>query len=529
MTRQDRRLFLCLAIAITLAMGTSIRNGFVYDDVPIIVNNPLVTDPAHWAKIFQSTYWPGAIWRPLTVAGFALQWYLGHGAPWLFHTVSLALYLLLAWCAFRLLREIGAPLAAAAAAVLAFVVHPLHVEVVANVVGQAELLAATSMVVATWAYLHARRRGFTLPRLLTVLAAIAIGTMAKEQGFVAPAMLLGAEWLLVPERGESWRSRIRLLLPATAFTMLMLVVRSTVAGSLSGGYTTTALVGLDLRDRLVTFIATVPEYARLLVWPLHLQAEYAPPHLPIAGPITARHVVGIALVLLMVGTFLRCRRRLPLVAFGLWWAAVAIGPVSSVFTVVGIVMAERVFFIPTVGFALALAGTLAWLGEHAPHLWRLATATVMALWVTGATLRSAVRVPVWHDQDRFFNQLTIDGRNDYRAWRIAGNYWLAAGHRTRGEENLREALRLWPHDAGTNETLGQLLRGQARCLEAIPILRQGLTVEPDRTAVRAKLLECLISLHDTSAALAVAEAGIALGDSSFVPARSRLLASPVPR
>jgi hypothetical protein len=522
MTRRERWAIAIFAGAIALAMGRSIANGFVYDDVPIIVQNARVTDPAHWPEIFRSTYWPGSLWRPITIGGYALQWYLGGGAPWLFHLVELGLYLLLSWCAFRLLREIGAPIGAAILAITFFVVHPVHVEVVANVVGQAELWTATSLVVATWLYLRMRRLGMTLPRLLALLAAIAIGTMTKEQGFVAPLILAGAEWLLVARRDERWRERIRVLLPAIAFTLLMLLIRSTVTGTLKGEYTAAALAHLGFRDRLVTFIGVVPEYARVLLWPLHLQAEYAPPNLVIAGPLTARHLLGLVLLAILVAGFLRSRRRAPLVAFGLWWAAVAIGPVSSVLTAAGIVMAERVFFQPSLGFAFVLAGLLAQFETAPRRRLELATQLLLMAWIVGATVRSALRVPVWHDQDRFFTAMPQDGARDYKAALVAGMYWRTTDRADRAEQNLRNALRLWPHDARTNETLGQLLRERGRCGEALPILAQGLEVEPDRTAVRAKLVECLLKLGDTTRALTVADSGITLGDSSFVQVRRRL-------
>lgn len=526
MTRRDGRLFFGVAVAIAVAMGASIHNGFVYDDVPIIVNNPLVTDPSRWHDIFRSTYWPGALWRPVTVSGYALQWYLGHGAPWLFHVVSLAIYVLLAWCVFRLLRELGAPLAAVMVAVLVFVVHPVHVEVVANVVGQAELWTATALVLATWLYLRMRRLGTTLPRQLALLGAITIATMTKEQGFIAPLILIGAEWSLVPGRAERWRDRIRPLAPGILMTALMLLVRSTVTGTLKGEITAVALAHLGFRDRLVTFLATVPEYARLLVWPIHLRAEYSPPAVPMAGPITATHLAGVALIALMVAVLVHSRRRAPLVSFGLWWAAIAMGPVSSVFTAAGFVMAERVFFLPSLGFAMALAGILVQLeATHRPRVQVIAY-LLLGMWIVGATARSAMRVPVWHDQDHFFAALPLDGPRDYRASLVAGRYWYTANRMERAEQDLREALRLWPYDAGTNESLGQLLRVASRCGESVPIFVQGLAVEPDRTSLRAKLVECLIALGDRATALTVAEAGIALGDSSFVQTKRRLVANP---
>ena len=526
MTRREGQLFFGVAVAIVLAMGASIHNGFVYDDVPIIVNNPLVTDPSRWHDIFRSTYWPGALWRPVTVSGYALQWYLGHGAPWLFHVVSLALYFLLAWSVFRLLREVSASLGAAVAAVLIFVVHPVHVEVVANVVGQAELWTATSLVMATWLYLRMRRLGTTLPRQLALLGAVTIATMTKEQGFIAPLILVGAEWLLVSGSEETWRDRIRPLVPAMVVTMFMLLVRSTVTGTLKGEITAVALAHLGFRDRLVTFLATVPEYARLLVWPIHLRAEYSPPAVPMAGPVTATHLVGVVLIALMVAVLVHCRRRAPLMSFGLWWAAVAMGPVSSVFAAAGFVMAERVFFLPSLGFAIALAGGLSLLKAIRPLRVQVMANLLLGMWIVGATVRSAMRVPVWHDQDRFFAALPTDGPRDYRASLVAGRYWYTANRMGRAEQDLREALRLWPYDAGTNESLGQLMRVSGRCGEAVPVFVQGLAVEPDRTSLRAKLLECLIALGDRATALTVAEAGIALGDSSFIQTKRRLQANP---
>jgi hypothetical protein len=522
MTSRERWAFGIFAVAIALAMDLSLRNGFVYDDVPIILNNLKVTDSAHWHEIFGSTYWPGSLWRPITVAGYAVQWAAGNGAPWLFHLVELGLYLLLAWCSFRLLREIGAPVVPAMVAMVVFVVHPVHVEVVANVVGQAELWTATALVIATWLYLRTRRLGMTLPRLFALLAAIAVATMAKEQGFVAPLMLIGAEWLLVKDPDGRWPSRLRLLVPATAFTLLMFLIRSTVTGTLKGEYTVVALANLGFRDRLVTFIGVVPEYARLLIWPLHLQAEYSPPNLLVAGPITLRHLLGVVLIGLMLWCFLRYRRRAPLIAFGLWWAAVAIGPVSSIVSAAGIIMAERVFFQPSLGFAFALAGALATFETGWRPTLRPAVQWLVAAWIVGATVRSAIRVPVWHDQDRFFTAMPLDGPNDYRAALVAGMYWHSINRMDRAEQQLREAIRLWPHDARSNETLGQLLRAAGRCREAVPVLVAGLVVDSERTSVRAKLVECQLALGDTTAAMGSAEAGIAAGDSSFVLVKRRI-------
>ena len=77
--------------AVVVYLG-ALWNGFAVDDVPIIVHNPLVASPSGIWRAFAAPYWPpdlgGHMYRPLVIAGFALDWLLGSTA-W-FHAVNLA-------------------------------------------------------------------------------------------------------------------------------------------------------------------------------------------------------------------------------------------------------------------------------------------------------------------------------------------------------------------------------------------------------------------------------------------------------
>ncbi|MGH7702575.1 MAG: tetratricopeptide repeat protein, partial [Gemmatimonadales bacterium] len=153
---------LALTILTLLVAAPSLSNGFAYDDVPIIQNNARVhTLASPWTYASQ-TYWPAAqdpsLYRPLTIWLYAVQWALGHGAPWLFHLVSVALYLAVCLALYALARAL-LPFPAAWLATALFIVHPVHVEAVANVVGQAELTVGLATMLAVGLYLRARRQG----------------------------------------------------------------------------------------------------------------------------------------------------------------------------------------------------------------------------------------------------------------------------------------------------------------------------------------------------------------------------------
>ena len=133
-----------LAIA---ASGTSLGNGFALDDLALVAGNSRVHSLDQWWRLFALPYWPpqygASLYRPVVTLGYALQWIAGNGSPWVFHLASVALYVGVCVAVLALLLEIASPMGAVVGAAL-FAVHPVHVEAVANVVGQCELIAAVA-------------------------------------------------------------------------------------------------------------------------------------------------------------------------------------------------------------------------------------------------------------------------------------------------------------------------------------------------------------------------------------------------
>ncbi len=518
MTPRRSTVVLVLVAAVALAMGGSVANGFVFDDVRMIVENPHVTDPSQWHLILSTPYWQHTLWRPLTTFGFALQWAASGGRPGLFHVVSLVAYLAIALLLVQVLRRLGVSAWAALVAAVFFVVQPVHVEVVANTVGQCELWTALALLGAVLLYLRARAGGTlrswrgVVPLMAVVAAAIA----AKEQGFVALVLLAGLEWLLPAAPEQALLPRLRPLLPVAAVTAAMLLARTTVTSTLRGEAVAPALVGLGFGARFETFLATVAEYGRLLVWPNHLQAAYDPPALPAGGRFTLLHAIGLAIVIVAVVLFFWCRRRAPVAAFGLWWAGITLAPVSNLAVATGLLMAERVFFLPSIGFVIAAGvGIDALWSRVSRRRVRLALAAVGAAWLVWATARSARRVPVWHDNAGFNARLMVDAPTTYFAAFAAGVYWQGIGRPDQAEAAYRRAIDLWPHDNGIFIRLGQLLRQQNRCDEAVPILTQGLAADTTTDIVRSQLIECQLTLHQWNAATQTAADGIRRGHEQF--------------
>jgi Tfp pilus assembly protein PilF len=203
---------------------------------------------------------------------------------------------------------------------------------------------------------------------------------------------------------------------------------------------------------------------------------------------------------------------------------IAILPVSNIVTATGVILAERTLVLPSAGAMIVLGACVGYLtaaGWSGPRLRRVVLASVSVLAVA-ATLRSMERSRVWRSSERFFDQLVIDGPTTYRAQLVASVYYLGAGRLDDAEATARRGLELYKEDPQLFEHLGQLLRRQRRCREAMPVLAEGVRRFPERTVVRSRLIECNLQLGDTARALGLAEEAVRLGYSEFKLTTRRL-------
>jgi hypothetical protein len=106
-------LLIMMIIIVSCAVYVNtLRNGFVYDDIPQVVQNPWIREMRFIPEIFSTNVWAFQgtttnYYRPLMHISFMLSYYLFGLAPWGFHLVNILLHAgLPSWCFFasRLFR-----------------------------------------------------------------------------------------------------------------------------------------------------------------------------------------------------------------------------------------------------------------------------------------------------------------------------------------------------------------------------------------------------------------------------------------
>jgi protein O-mannosyl-transferase len=475
------------ATAALLVYAPSLLNGFAYDDVAVVAADPRIHG-FDIGALLGGGYWLNEgldLYRPLTMLSFALDWSLAPQNPAWFHLGNVLLHALATALVVFLLARYW-PLVAALFGGLLFALHPVHVEAVANVVGRAELLAAVFFLAACLAWtrkfrpgdvgklelghgravagstlilpdapgeLSAREASVAMRRVATPLL-FALALFSKESAIMLPAVLPLLDFAGGRLRRNWLRDYIRANAPAYALLAVVaigyLAVRATVLGGAVGpDRVDPALeVVTGTGARVLTALQAWPVYAELLFAPVTLLADYGP---RILGPIEALDTgaaLGAAILGLLMavgGAALLARWRRA--ALGLLWFPVTILPVSNLLLPIGVLVAERTLYVPSIAVGMALAAGMERATVLAPPKRRLATAAaVLALLLFGA--RSLVRIPEWETTDTIMLALERDRPDSFRA-----QWHTARMARTEGDagvalQRYAHALELWPYRKG---------------------------------------------------------------------------------
>jgi tetratricopeptide (TPR) repeat protein len=507
---------LLVALAAVLPFLLTLGNEPVLDDGWAALDNPLVWRLSNAGRIFHELYgYAGdpsvrGPYRPLTTLSYALNWAVhGRWTPG-FHAVNLALHALAALLVLRLARRLFAAAAATQAtaaaaagpasgaarverpallAALLFALHPAHVEAVATIFGRTEPLSACFALGALALALDWRAGWWRLPAALAVLSA---GVLSKEIALVTPGLFLlvavalptAASLEVRPGLGTPAGRRAALQAAGVA-AVLSLAVLPYLLGK-----------GLELAARpearwfgdapastvALSMSRVLGEYWRILAFPAFLGGDFAyAARLPtLTAPTPAFWIATLAwLGLLGLALWLLLRRRAPVVALGLLWTFLGLLPVLQLLPV-GVLLAERLLYLPSAGFCLAAAGAFERLTAPAAPGRGAAGRARPAWWPSGRAAHAGLALVLLLLATRTVVR-TLDWRTDVTVWEselakapreVVVNNNLAVAYSRRGQhrqarERLRVALevmpgywRAWVNLGIAEQRLGR--RGEAR-------------------------------------------------------------------
>jgi Tfp pilus assembly protein PilF len=526
LSRQRVDLFVAWAVAAlgSLAFANSLWNGFALDDAFIIVDNPAIRRLSNLHGIFAAGYWPkqnDLLYRPLIIFSYALNYALAGLAPFPYHLVNVLLHAGNCALVYLILMALFRARALALAAAAAFALHPIHTEAVASVVGRAELLANAFLFLSWRWYLRwdegaARLKGRWLA---ASVAAFALAIFTKEHAVVLLGLLVLTDLLRASERGRPlgrtlWgRARSAYawyLLPFVGY----FVARVSVLGELLTsrvGFLVNPLAHTDPWTRVLTAFKVLGRYLWLLLVPVRLSSDYSYNQIPVSHSLLEPGVLAGLLALLGLCALAGWTwRRRPALNVGIAIFVLTILPVSNLPFPIGTIMAERVLYLPSLGFCLLLAGALMSLVSR-PR-WGPVALSAFALLLLGYGTRTVLRNQDWRNNATLYAAAALTSPNSAAAHYGLGKTMLEQGELSGARRELERSLKIYPEFGEAYHSLAAISVAQGQIDEAIRNLRIAIGFAPGYGLAHLNLGGLYLEKGMTAQALEEFRAAARLGD-----------------
>lgn len=490
-----------LVAGLTVAVAApALRYDFVYDDEAMVLERKPFWELGAAAFL---TSRPHVTGRHLAAVSLDLDRLEAGTVPRPFHRTSIALAALLSVLVLVLATRVGlSPFSATAAAAL-FAVHPVHVDAVVWIVCRSELLAALG-VVATM-ILCIRPDGEAPPRRAWPVAAgsALLATMAvlsKESALCLPLLLVLARFFL-GLRVALTAGLAGSAVAAAAWTAVALPLMADIAPT---QFVDNPLAHVPALERIPKALAVLWQYAALLAWPHPLLPNRSwamtDPGL-VQGWIAAAAWAVAAVVVL--------RWRQPsIAAFGLAWVPAAFAVTSNVAAPIGVIMAERLLLLPSVGACL-VAGVAAEALATTTLRRRVAAVPLVAVVAVFFTLFRA-RAAVWENGDVYFAASVAASPRSAKAQYDYGTWMIRRKRPAEAEAALARAVEMIPHFSRAANLLAESMARRGDPAAGAEVYRAYLAHRPDDAAAMKNLTRLLLQAHRPEEAVQWAQRRIAL-------------------
>jgi hypothetical protein len=535
-----RRLFFTFLVVSLVVFLRPPTTNFVFDEQEALLANPyLLGDvPVHRLPRAQSigSYrpLPNLLWRPLAFT-------LGFHSPWLFGMVNILVHALtstllalsiLHFCAQLPAREgwISAWLGG-----LFFCVCALSTEAVSSVVGLSDVLVGCAtatillLVVRLPALTSVRelRKGRLLLTALGVLVASFLGLLGKESMMASLALLPMMVWFrpfVEPLVAKVVAATVTLSLGFFALVLYVFLRNQTFGADdfefsplVTSGPSADAvnaflrwlsppalpsdpmnnpLIVASPADRILTAGSIFLSQVGLLLFPLHLTADFSFPRQEVTSHATVSSLVGVAaflgLCVWLALESLRSSRRFvgptrALFALGGGWLSCSFLPVSNALVALPTVRAERLFYTPTLGGSLCLVACFIAL-KHVPIVRRAQGAVFLVV----LSVVQARAHALHYASDVVFWRATSSGAPASAKSYL--NYGVMVGARGDLDERLKYTKA--SVQAAPDWAMGQIYLGDVYCRRreperAFPHYFRGLALVARKKDLTALALQCM--------------------------------------
>ncbi|XP_066561389.1 protein O-mannosyl-transferase TMTC1 isoform X2 [Amia ocellicauda] len=505
---------LCLACA--LCYSNSLPGEFVHDDVWAISNNPDVRPGSGLRSIFFNDFWGKRMadntshksYRPLCILTFKLNIILGGMKPFHFHVVNVFLH-----CAVTALlmytceRTVFDDSRLAFLTALLFAVHPIHTEAVSGIVGRADVLACLLFLLTFLSYVRSVDQScsgehfpVTVSKLSLVLSLL-LGTCAmlvKETGVTVFGVCVVYDILVICQKQlisylscAKMKDLLRVSGPfirrATVVSLYVIFIMSfrlwIMGGSmpLFSEQDNPASFSSHLLTRSLTYSYLLAFNAWLLLAPIVLCYDWQVGSISLVESAwDVRNAAAFLFGVVMLCLCLHCLTSLQKlenreVLVGILFLVFPFIPASNLFFRVGFVVAERVLYMPSMGYCILVVHGLNKLCTMVGKWGATALTVSMLLLLLLFSWKTVQQNEIWLSRESLFRSGIQTLPHNAKVHYNYANFLKDQGRNQEAIHHYETALQLYPRHASAMNNLGTLTRGPE---EAQTYYRKALQINP---------------------------------------------------
>jgi Tfp pilus assembly protein PilF len=386
-----------------------------------------------------------------------------------FHLLNLLFHAMNAILVFVLGQKMGFQKKWSWSAALLWSLLPLHTEAVTYMSATADpsysmfcLLAAIALVPS-----------FSGSRILLASVFFLLGLMCKETAIVFPALALACLWVFPGKRTQKRIYAQMLLFWAIAIGYLISRKTYLDFDQTFSFYQQSNIYTENVLYRIYTFLATLPSYFRVIVWPDVLSMDRP---FPVYIEWTTNAVMlgtlmlAVALAQLAWG---RGQRGVAL-SWGILWFLAAHSPHMGILIPVNSLFLEHWMYLPSVGIFLGLAQSLAGLSDGKKlhtRIFVMLTAVVAVAW----GVRTYMQNQIWESPIAFYEHILKVNPNSER---VHNNLGMAYSNFNSGKaiEHYLKAIEISDSYAQTRHNLALVYLNSGNLQAGIEQLQKAISI-----------------------------------------------------
>lgn len=434
---------------IIIIYGQTFFGNFVLDDRGIVEHYSVLSNPFEITKIFSMPYWTeeAGLYRPVVIYSYALNYAFLGGGAFGFHFINIILYVLVCFFLFDLLRRIFRNSELAFLSSLIFLVLPIHTEVVANIIGRAEILALLFSLLLLLEIIKKKIE----PWKIGLLLFLAIGSKETAIAVIPIALLLvyflkrdGRNALVV----RYWKPALASLIAITFYFSFRLLVLGT--DSFIGVKTSVvenSLAFTDTTTRILTALDVLTMYVSKSIVPARLCSDYSFNQIQLVKDFSDIGTLFGLIILIssFFGIFYFIRRHKAL-SIGCAFFFFSFLPVSNIIFPTGTIAGERLMFYPSVG--IAIFGAFIFLSifklfKNKTKFINKIAAVILVAVISVYAFISIKRTDDWQSEKKLFTSAAVCAHNSVLSRSNMGTVYYFDGEYDKAEEEFLSSMSIY--------------------------------------------------------------------------------------